>query len=203
MKLSKVICKLGAIIVFAFPMIANSTMIIIDNTDAGFSSSGLRVSTASCCVGSAIGGNYMVDQQGSQGDYAMWDPTGNVDWAAGIWKVEMNWTAYWNRSKAVLVNIDSGLSSLFVNQRFNGGKWIDLGTYTFSQATASVKIDDSNSTATSYFVADAVRFTLISKALDTSVVLDPKAAVASVPAPSSLSLFAIAALALIRLRKSK
>lgn len=197
MKLYKVLCKLSAALLFALPLVANSTIITIDNTDAGFSSSGLRTSVANCCVGSAIGDYYMVDQVGSQGDYAIWDPTDHEDWLAGIWKVEMNWTSYVNRSKNVLVTIDAGINSLFVNQRYNGGQWIDLGTYTFGQTSASVKIDDSHSNYKSYFVADAVRFTLLTE----SAAASP--AVAQVPAPSGLALFALSGLALIGFRRPK
>ena len=196
MSFNKLICKLGAIVMFAFPLVANSTVITIDNGDAGFSSSGLRLSVANCCVGSAVGDYYMVDQEGSQGDFAIWDPTGSVDWTAGIWKVEMNWTAYWNRSSASVVSINAGSSSLFVNQRYNGGKWMDLGTYLFSQNSASVKIDDSYSSAKSYFVADAVRFTLIAPIAQVQLPI-------KVSEPTSLTIYAAILFAMVRLRKRK
>ena len=197
MALNKLFCKLSAVVLFALPLVANSSIITIDNSDLGFSSSGLRTSEAKCCVDSAIGGYYMVDQKGSQGDYAIWDPTGYEEWVAGLWKVEMNWTSYWNRSKAAPVTINTINAadvSLFVDQRFNGGSWVDLGTYAFSQTSASVKIDDSKSSSFSYFVADAVRFTLV-KATES--------AVSQVNAPSGLALLALSGLALVGFRRSK
>lgn len=55
-----------------------------------FSSNGFVKSAAPCCIGAAVGFNYMVVQIGNQGDYAIWDTTSSLDWIAGVWKVEMN-----------------------------------------------------------------------------------------------------------------
>jgi hypothetical protein len=179
MKLNKMLGKISLLVALVFPFAANSTIIMIDNTDAGFSSSGFVTSTASCCVGSAIGTNYMVDQPGSQGDFAIWDASGDANWVAGIWQVEMNWTSYFNRASNTLVTIGSGLDTLFINQTINGGTWQDLGQFTFADVGSFVKIDDSNSASGKYLIADAVRFSYVS-ALPNAV-----------PAPSALLIMAL------------
>lgn len=203
MKLNKVICKLGAIVMFAVPMFANSTIITIDNTDAGFSSVGFVQSLYLGTSRPSIGGSYMVDQPGSQGDYAIWDPSGNADWMAGLWKVEMNWTAWGNRASKALVTIGTGLDTLFINQTINGGAWQDLGNFEFSTSGTFVKIDDSNSKRKKYLVADAVKFTLVSAAQAKAPATQPTLAANSVSAPGGIALLGFAALALFRLRKSK
>lgn len=177
----KVFTKIGVLIALVIPFVANSTIITIDNSDAGFSSSGLVTSTANCCVGNAIGSNYMVDQIGSQGDFAIWDPTSSVDWVAGVWQVEMNWTAWANRATSALVTIGTGLETILVNQTIGGGVWQDLGNFAFASTGTFVKLDDSNSASNQYIVADAVRFTYVSALPGT----------AAVPAPATILVMAL------------
>jgi hypothetical protein len=139
MKLNKMLGKISLLVALVFPIAANSTIIMIDNTDAGFSSSGFITSTARCCVGSAIGTNYMTNQAGSQGNFAIWDASGDADWVAGTWQVEMNWTSYFNRASNTLVTIGSALDTLFVDQTINGGTWQDLGQFNFVDSGSFVK----------------------------------------------------------------
>ena len=178
----------------SLPIVANSTVIMIDNTDTGFSSVGFIESLYTGTTRPSIGGTYMVDQAGTQGDYAIWDPTNSADWVAGIWQVEMNWTAWSNRASAALLTIGSGLDTLFINQTINGGNWQDLGNYSFGTSGSYVKMDDSNSSRGKYLVADAVRFTLISA--------EPTI-VSAVSAPACIALLGFGAFGLLRLRRSK
>lgn len=181
MKLNKMLGQIGLLVALVLPFAANSAIITIDNTDAGFSSNGLVSSTAPCCVGAAVGINYMVDQIGSQGDYAIWDPTSTLGWVEGVWQVEMNWTAWANRATSALVTIGTGLDTLFVNQTIGGGVWQNLGNYSFANTGTYVKLDDTNSGSNQYLVADAVRFTYVSAL--------PGAA--AVPAPGVLLFMAL------------
>lgn len=184
MSVNKFFTKLAVSLLFVLPALANATIITIDNGEDGFSSSGFKNSTASCCVGSAFGPNYMVDTVNSAGDYAKWDPTGYSNWFEGLWKVEINWTSYSNRADNALVSIltSSGLVTQTINQTSNGGVWHYLGTFNFSQLNAFLKLDDTNSTLGQYVIADAVRFT-------------------AVPAPSSLGLLLVSGLVMLRLRR--
>jgi hypothetical protein len=161
---------------------ANSTVIIIDNTDSGFSSSGF-VDSANT---NGFNGFYQISQPGSQGDYAIWDASDSIDWIAGIWQVEMFWTSYSNRASNTLVTVGSGLETLFINQTINGGIWQDLGQFTFAESGSFVKIDDSNSATGKYVIADAVSFTFVSASTSVSVVSEP-----SILLVMALSLFGL------------
>lgn len=180
MKLNKLILKISAVVILSLPFIANSTVITVDNTDAGFSSVGFIDSS----VASGFGGSYKIDQPGSQGDYAIWDASDDAGWVAGIWQVEMFWRSHSNRASNTLVTIGSGLDTLFINQAGTGSiteAWHDFGQFTFADSGSFVKIDDSNSASGKYLIADAVRFTLVSAT--------PSAA--AVPAPATLLVMAL------------
>ncbi|MGO4891707.1 golvesin C-terminal-like domain-containing protein [Flavobacterium sp. W21_SRS_FM6] len=189
MKLKGFFARISLCVLLSAPFVANATVITIDNSDAGFISSGF---TNSSFVKTFIGSNYMVDRVNKSGDFAIWDPTSSSDWLAGIWQVEMFWAAGSNRAESSAVSIDSGsaISKLFVDQTINGGAWFELGSYNFAAAGATVKIDDTNSTVGRYVMADAVRFTLVSAT---------QAAVVS--APSSLLLLLLGAGSLVALRR--
>lgn len=190
MKLSSLFTTLSACVLFTISVAANATIITVDNTDAGFTSSGLTNSTYE---NGFFGTNYMADARNVSGDFAIWDPTASSDWLAGIWKVEIFWTTGNTRANNAAVTVDSGSasSSLTINQLLDGKVWNDLGDFRFNLNGASVKLDDSNSTASQNIIADAVRFTFISAA----------PAEAAVPAPGTLLLLLTAAAGLYRLRR--
>jgi hypothetical protein len=191
MDLRSIFTRLAACALLTTSIAANAAVITVDNTDAGFSYSGLNFSSYEPGF---FGDNYMADQKGSNGDFGLWDPTGSSDWVAGIWKVEMMWTSGPTRADNAAVTIDSGSSTsdLVVNQLLNGTVWNDLGEYSFDLSGASVMIDDSNSTSGQNIIADAVRFTFVSA--------NP-AAPTDVPAPGTLLVLLGAAAAVFRLRR--
>jgi hypothetical protein len=176
MKLNKFILNISAVVMLSLSVTANATIIIVDNTDAGFSSVGFIDSSAA----SGFGGSYKIDQTGSQGDYAIWDASDNAGWLAGIWQVEMFWRAHPNRALNTFVNIGSGLDTVYINQTGTGEAWHDLGQFTFANSGSFVYMDDSNSASGNYLVADAVRFTFIA----------PSPSVA-VPEPSTILAMAL------------
>jgi|GEM_PF-2412013 len=194
MSLNKFLGKVGVLVILALPFAASSSVIVIDDLDAGFSSQGFVQSIHTGTSRPSIGGTYMVDQPGSQGDYAIWDPTNDLGWLAGIWKVEMNWTSWSNRTTAALVTIGTGFETLFINQTSNGGSWQNLGNFDFSTINSFVKIDDSNSANGKYVIADAVRFTFVSAAAP-----NPNA----VSAPTTLVLSALSLLGFGIIRRKK
>ena len=175
MDLSRIFTRLAAGALLTTSIAANAAVITVDNTDAGFSSSGLNFSTYEPGY---FGANYMADTRDSAGDFGLWDPTGSSDWVAGIWKVEMMWTSGDTRADNAAVTINS--------------VWNDLGEYSFDLSGASVMIDDSNSTSGQNIIADAVRFTFVSA--------NP-AAPTDVPAPGTLLVLLGAAAAVFRLRR--
>ncbi|MDO6559204.1 golvesin C-terminal-like domain-containing protein [Paraglaciecola chathamensis] len=191
MDLRRIFTRLAAGALLTTSIAANAAVITVDNTDAGFSSSGLNFSTYEPGY---FGANYMADTRDSAGDFGLWDPTGSSDWVAGIWKVEMMWTSGPTRADNAAVTIDSGSSTsdLVINQLLNGTVWNDLGEYSFDLSGASVMIDDSNSTSGQNIIADAVRFTFVSA--------NPVAPT-DVPAPGTLLVLLGAAAAVFRLRR--
>tara|TARA_R110001592_G_scaffold3946_1_gene22391 strand:+ start:210 stop:794 length:585 start_codon:yes stop_codon:yes gene_type:complete len=193
MKLKGIFSTLAACALLTASVAANATIITVDNTDAGFTSSGF---TNSHYAPGFNGINYMVDTSNVSGDFAIWDPTSSVDWLAGIWNVEMIWTDGANRASNAVVTIDSGSasSSLIVDQSINGSIWNDLGDFSFDLSGASVSLDDSNSNTNKFVIADAVRFTLVTAA-------DSISAPTDVPAPSTLLVLLAAAAGIFRLRR--
>jgi hypothetical protein len=191
MELRSLFTRLATCALLTASVAANAAVITVDNTDAGFTSSGLNFSTYEPGY---FGANYMADTRNSVGDFGMWDPTGDSDWVAGIWKVEMMWTSGNTRANNAAVTVDSGSStaSLVINQLLNGTVWNDLGEYSFDLSGASVMIDDSNSTSGQNIIADAVRFTFVSA--------NP-AAPTNVPAPGTVLVLLGAAAAVFRLRR--
>ncbi|WP_158769022.1 PEP-CTERM sorting domain-containing protein [Paraglaciecola sp. L1A13] len=193
MKLKGIFSTLAACALLTASVAANATIITVDNTDAGFTSSGLTYSTYESGF---IGSNYMADARNVSGDFAIWDPTSSTDWVAGIWNVEMLWTTGPTRASNAAVTIDSGSTvlSTTVNQLLNGSVWNDLGDYSFDLSGAFVKLDDSNSTSGQNIIADAVRFTFVSAA-------DSISAPTDVPAPGTLLVLLAAAAGIFRLRR--
>lgn len=50
-----------------------------------------------------------------------------------------------------------GSNTVYVNQRINGGQWVDVGTYSFAQGTTGyIQVGTTNTNG--YVVADAVLF---------------------------------------------
>lgn len=118
--------------------------IIIDNGDAGTSSSGYwKVS----------GG---ADPYGVDSLYAK--QSGSYSYTAavsGTYNVYAWWTEYSSRGESVPITIEhsGGSATVHVNQQLNGGQWNLLGAYTFEgDATVTVTVVGSTSTC-----ADAVK----------------------------------------------
>jgi hypothetical protein len=97
------------------------------------------------------------------GDYtATWAP----DLAPGTYVVSARWDdgAYYgsDRSTSVTyyINHAGGTDTVTVDQSTNGGKWMELGTYTFNgdPATENVKLDFTRAEGGGTVCADAVRF---------------------------------------------
>ncbi|TBL73329.1 hypothetical protein [Paenibacillus thalictri] len=137
----------------------NTVPIVVDNTDPGFSANAPWV--ASTIVAGYLGANYVTD--GTSGAdtsarWAAWTPTLTT---AGNYRIYMRWTTATNRPDAAPLRIvhDGGTdTSVTVNQQTNNGKWVLLGTYSLTPASApNVKI---LATDNGYTVADAVKFEL-------------------------------------------
>ena len=132
--------------------------IVIDNTDSGYSNSG--IDSPSGAPG-YYGSNYYHDgsPEASPGDWGKWTPSITT---AGEYNIYMQWSAYDNRPDAAPLEIkyNGGTDdSKTVNQQTNGGQFNFIGTYYLSTGTDNyvmIKGDDAGWT-----VADAVKFEYI------------------------------------------
>jgi len=121
--------------------------IIIDNGDAGTSSTGTWAVSG---MAGFYGINSLYNWPELDASYSF------ETWAVGVREVSMWWTEHSSRSNSVTVEIYDGgnrIDTVVVNQQNNGGKWNVLGVYSFSNK-AKVKILSSTSGAT---IADAVK----------------------------------------------
>lgn len=132
--------------------------IILDNTSAGFSTTGTGWNSQTTFSG-YYGSDYLSDgttAADAATKYAQWTPTISV---AGNYKISMRWSAFTSRPDAapVVIQYDGGLeSSRTINQQANGGEWVELGTYPLSAGTGNyVRL---LATDAGFTIADAVRF---------------------------------------------
>jgi len=129
--------------------------IIVDNADAsGVTKTGTWTTTSG--VSGYHGDNYFYTNTVGEGKSVEFTP--NLE-TAGVYTVYMNWPSASSRSTAVPVDIThaGGTDPISVNQRENGGTWVELGTYSFNSGTGGrvTVLDDASSGS---LVADAVRF---------------------------------------------
>lgn len=131
----------------------DTTYIIVDNADAGFSASA-NWSTGTIAT-DKYGANYRFRQTQATSDPATWSfniPT------ADSYQVYAWWSQGTNRSATApyVVYYNGGSQTVTVNQQINGGIWNSLGTWSFAAGSNNVKL--SCWTTTGYAViADAVR----------------------------------------------
>ncbi len=132
---------------------SESTYIIVDNSDAGFSCSA-NWSTGTMSA-DKYGINYRFRSTAAVSDAANWNfniPT------ADTYQVYVWYPQGTNRSATApyIVYYNGGSQSVQVNQQINGGTWVSLGTWSFAAGSNNVKL--SCWTTSGYIVvADAIR----------------------------------------------
>ncbi|MEN6384979.1 MAG: PKD domain-containing protein [Phycisphaerales bacterium] len=132
------------------------TEIIIDNGDANTSYTGSW--TVSAAAG-AYGSNSIFGSSNAATYTWTFRPE-----TSGTYKLSMWWTSIPTRKTNVPVNIEhnSGTTSATLNQTQNGGKWNEIGQYTFIAGTLYDVTITSGATSTPSTCADAIKFTLVS-----------------------------------------
>lgn len=132
--------------------------LIIDNTDAEFS-------TAGSWPSSANSGHYLTNSLYHFGDggasSATWRPSIP---RAGFYDVYAWWVASSNRATAAPYEVThaGGTTSTPQNQTINGSQWVLLGRFSFDAGTAGAVVLRSSVPGTQVVSADAVRFTYAS-----------------------------------------
>jgi hypothetical protein len=127
----------------------------IDNADGPMrviKSSGWTASTASPGF---WGSDYLHDQNSGKGTKSVeYIPTVP---SAGWYNVYVHYTSAANRASNVPVEIrhGNGTSTVGVNQRINGGKWVRIGTYWFLNGIGS-RVIIRNTGTDGYVIADGV-----------------------------------------------
>lgn len=153
--------RIGTVAAAVISLSANAAPpIIVDNLDAGASTSGSWASATG--ASSHYGPNSLYASVGGSADSATFTP--NLP-SAGTYRVEAWNSCYSPRATAVphLISSDDPDVTVNVNQDSASGicgAWEELGTFPFSAGTSgSVTISDSGLASGSYIGADAVRFT--------------------------------------------
>jgi hypothetical protein len=126
---------------------------IVDNTDAGATPSGTwGVSTS---ISGFFGPNYAYHLAGAGPDIFTWTPTVT---STATYKIYARWTQDPSRAPDATYTIyhDGGTTPVPVDQRSNGGAWVQLGG-TFSLDGTNDKVVLSQNPS-GYVVADAIRF---------------------------------------------
>jgi lysophospholipase L1-like esterase len=92
---------------------------------------------------------------------------------SGTYEVSLWWTQWASRSTTVPVAIedDSGVTTVTVNQRVNGGQWNSQGQFYFESGT-TYDVRVTAQPGPSSTSADAVRFVLVSTNSDPTVIID-------------------------------
>jgi hypothetical protein len=132
---------------------SNKPAIVIDNSDAGFSTVGSWGSSST--IPGYYGAGYVHSASGT--NTATWTPNITV---AGNYEVFIRWTADPNRPDAAPVEIKynggSSTANTTINQKTEGGSWYYLGTFNLNAGAGNyVKIFASDSGSC---IADAVMF---------------------------------------------
>lgn len=153
----------GYVIADAVKFVRNADRIIDHSSAADVTISGQW--SASRAVPGYHGQDYLHDGNVGKGSKSV---EYHPDLGGGRYAVSMRWTADANRASNVPVTIhhDGGSDRLTVNQRTDGGRWVDLGTYSFGSGS-SVKLSISNEQTNGHVIADAVRFTHAGGSVDT------------------------------------
>jgi PKD repeat protein len=144
-------------VVVGVGLAATDTVVTIDNTDDGFSTTGTWIESEADFeyAGSSI---YAM----ADGATATWTPYLPQ---AGRYIV-LVWPTYWStraRNAPYTIRHARGSSTVRLNQRDNSGQWVALGVYEFKAGTAivqNVKVTREAGDGTST-CADAVRFLLV------------------------------------------
>ncbi|HWP93828.1 MAG TPA: GDSL-type esterase/lipase family protein, partial [Thermodesulfobacteriota bacterium] len=133
--------------------VVSPAVIIVDNTDPGFSKVG---SWSTYLCGACYGANYFVTGAGTGSKKATW--TFQIG-APGEYEISAQWASKFDRATNApytIKNNTTTLATVFVDQTVNGGQFNLLGTYTLQAGTLQVTLTNN---ANGKVVADAVQIT--------------------------------------------
>jgi hypothetical protein len=177
--------------IFLLPHVASASVItIIDNGDGDYSTTG----TWSTWPSSGTQGDFDYKVVGD-GATASWTLSGQTP---GLYRVSVNWEAFTNRAVDAPYSVLDGATTLDTviidqtqapNDFTEGGVlWEDLGVYTLTGDTLTVRLSDlANPLGNYVMIADAVRFERLS----------------AIPIPAAVWLFGSGLLGLVGMARRK
>jgi hypothetical protein len=131
-------------------------VVILDDTSpTGITGSGIWWRSAA--VSGFYGDGYMEDGKAGKGAKNLRFTTSVTD--AGTYRVFLRWSAAKNRPARVPVDVTSvaGTDTVRVNEKMNGGAWMELGTFNFDPAVGSAMITIRTGGTAGYVVVDAIK----------------------------------------------
>ena len=131
------------------------TEILVDNRDAAYSSYGFWSSTT---TPGYYGADYEANSTGGTGDeWAAWRFTPPLD---GLYGVYVWYTEGGNRAEDApyIIHQALGDSLVLVNQRQNGSRWVELGTFPFTAGMEGMVVLTDEAAPGYNVIADAVLF---------------------------------------------
>ncbi|MDB6125519.1 MAG: Peptidase, family [Pedosphaera sp.] len=132
----------------------NAVTIIVDNADAGFSTSANWITGTSAA--DKFGANYRYRSAASVSDAATF--TASLP-SSGTYRVYVWYPAGANRSSSTpfIISTSAGTTTQNVNQQVTGGQWVDQGAYAMNAGNNTVKVSCWTAAA-GVVVADAVKW---------------------------------------------
>ncbi|MCS1350216.1 polysaccharide deacetylase family protein [Mechercharimyces sp. CAU 1602] len=134
--------------------------IIVDNSDPANTTKGTWFNSTN--VPGYYSSNYQGNRAGSGEDTFNWNFNLPDD---GSYRVSVRYTSASDRASNTpyTIHTTSGEITKQVNQKQNGGVWIDIGTYDFKQGLNKITQNDR---ADGYVIADAIRLEKVEKTPD-------------------------------------
>ncbi len=164
-------CFSVVVVLLGCAAVASAQAVIVDNNNSFNTEGVFSVLSGSWSTGSSAAGHWESDYRyasaGGTVTSAEWRPDLPQE---GSYTVSVYYPAGSNRAPDAPFTVyhDSGSTTVYVDQRVNGGMWYSLGTYDFAPGTGGyVTISDTASSGT--VIADAVQFDYV------NVVYDPPA----------------------------
>lgn len=145
----------GGIAIMQAKIAIQSFELVIDDTDTAFAGTGTWT-TSTSTVG-YYGTGYKVVAAGNGSSVASWKTNIPV---TGKYEIFCQYSAYGNRAKNAPYTVSNNstiISTVLVNQQFNGGLFFSIGMFNLSKGNLEITLSNK---ADNYVVADAIKIKL-------------------------------------------
>ena len=145
----------GGIVIVQEMVAIQGFELIIDNADTAFTAT--EIWTTSTSTLGYYGRDYKVAAAGNGYTIASWET--NIP-TTGQYEIFCQYSAYGNRAKNApytVTNNSAIISTVLVNQQYNGGLFFSLGTFNLTKGNLQIALSND---ANGYVVADAIKIKL-------------------------------------------